>query len=161
MRIYFCLIFVACALEAGAICEFKIKQACEGVAALETQKETQKKAQKESQKKAALESSASDSRANGAESSKYDESKLDKARAELAALESSCDDEAILKDVRENIALTKSNLDKANENLARAMDSKDSHKIFQARLEQKLAHAQYIAARQEELRLKDLLKSAK
>ncbi|OBV28579.1 hypothetical protein BKN38_08235 [Helicobacter sp. CLO-3] len=149
----FCLIFVACALEAGAICEFKIKQAREGVAALETKKEAQQESQKEVQKKAALDSSTSDS-------SKYDESKLNKARAELAALESSCDDEAILKDVRENIALTKSNLDKANENLARAMDSKDSHKIFQARLEQKLAHAQYIAARQEELRLKDLQKSA-
>ena len=67
-------------------------------------------------------------------------------------------DEAILQDVQEHIKRTKNKLDAENLRLANALQAQDQHRIFQAKLAYKIAEIEYIAARQEELRLKDLLK---
>ena len=84
--------------------------------------------------------------------------KLQEARAELESLLKHCDDEEILEEVASYIVSMKSALDHANLTLAQAKQTGDKSAIHQATLAQKIAQAQYIAARQEELRLKDLLK---
>ena len=90
---------------------------------------------------------------------KRDETKLREAKAELESLLKTCDDEAVLKEMQEYIATTKQKLEIARQNLNLAMQSNDTHQITQAKLAHKIAHIEYIAAKQEELRLKDLLKS--
>ncbi|WP_285264875.1 hypothetical protein [Helicobacter zhangjianzhongii] len=125
------LLFGLCSLlqslYAGAICEYKIQQAQDGLNAYE------QKASK-------------------------DPAKLQEARDDLARLLEHCDDTEILAEVAEYITYTKSQLTSANIALAQAKESSDKSAIHQATLAQKIAHRQYIAARQEELRLKDLLK---
>lgn len=123
----FCCFLLNDALCAGAICEFKIKQAQEGIRAYEQKRN-------------------------------YDPDKLAEARKELDTLLKHCDDEAILQDVQEHIKRTKNKLDAENLRLANALQAQDQHRIFQAKLAYKIAEIEYIAARQEELRLKDLLK---
>lgn len=117
--------------QAGAICEYKIHQAKVGLEAYENKPNPNQK-------------------------------KLQEARTELESLLKHCDDEGILGEVRANIAATKSRLDQANVALAQVKEMNggmnDRAALQQALLAQKIAQAQYIAARQEELRLKDLLK---
>lgn len=116
-------------LYGGAICEYKIRQAKEGLEAYEKKPSPS-------------------------------QSKLAKARDELESLQKHCDDEKILQEVQENIACTRERLDEANAALAQARAANDQAALQQATLEQKIAQVEYIAARQEELRLKDLLKPA-
>lgn len=117
--------------NSGAICEYKIHQAQEGLKAYENKPNPNPQ-------------------------------KLQEARDELESLQKHCDDDEILEEVRAHIATTKSRLDEANIALAQAKEMNggmnDKAALQQALLAQKIAQAQYIAARQEELRLKDLLK---
>lgn len=85
-------------------------------------------------------------------------SKLQAAREELERLQTQCNDEQILQELRAYIASLKDRLTQANATLAKARESRDKSAIQQATLAQKLAQIEYIAARQEELRLQDLLK---
>ncbi|MBR2494032.1 hypothetical protein [Helicobacter sp.] len=114
-------------LYGGSICEYKIKQAQDGLDAY------MQKPHK-------------------------DPHKLQDAQDELNSLLKHCDDKEILEEVRSHIASMKSALTHANMTLAQARESGDKSAIHQATLAQKIAQRQYIAARQEELRLKDLLK---
>ncbi|WP_317372429.1 hypothetical protein [Helicobacter canis] len=121
------LLGLVSSLYGGAICEYKIKQARDGLEAY------MQKPHK-------------------------DPHKLQEAQDELASLLQHCDDKEILEEVASYIASMKSALNHANSTLAQAKESGDKSAIHQATLAQKIAQAQYIAARQEELRLKDLLK---
>lgn len=114
-------------LYGGSICEYKIKQAQDGLDAY-------------------------------MQKSHKDPHKLQDAQDELNSLLKHCDDKEILEEVRSYIASMKSALTHANITLAQARESGDKSAIHQATLAQKIAQRQYIAARQEELRLKDLLK---
>lgn len=116
---------------AGVVCDYKIDKAREGVSSYQAYKN----------------------------SKKFDENKLKEAKSQLDSLLKSCDDEAVLKEMEEYIAKTKKRYEIAKQNLAILDSSKNSHQITQAKLECKIAHIEYIAARQEELRLKDLQKS--
>ncbi len=115
-------------LQAGAICDFKIKTAKEGLQASENAKNK-------------------------------DEAKIQKAKKELEVLQKHCDDEEILAEVKEHIKATKNKLNQATSRLNEAYQTQNQHLIFQAKLQYKIAHIEYIAARQEELRLKDLARS--
>lgn len=121
------LLGLVSSLYGGAICEYKIKQAQDGLEAY------MQKPHK-------------------------DPHKLQDAQDELNSLLKHCDDREILEEVASYIASMKSTLTHANSTLAQAKESGDKSAIHQATLAQKIAQAQYIAARQEELRLKDLLK---
>ncbi|ETD26889.1 hypothetical protein [Helicobacter canis] len=121
------LLGLVSSLYGGAICEYKIKQAQDGLEAY------MQKPHK-------------------------DPHKLQEAQDELNSLLKHCDDREILEEVASYIASMKSALTHANSTLAQAKESGDKSAIHQATLAQKIAQAQYIAARQEELRLKDLLK---
>lgn len=90
---------------------------------------------------------------------KRDEATLQKAKDELESLLKTCDDEVVLQEMQEYIIATRQKLELAKQNLTNAMQHKDSSQITQAKLAYKIAHIEYIAARQEELRLRDLLKS--
>ncbi|MGX2972983.1 hypothetical protein [Helicobacter sp. T3_23-1059] len=92
---------------------------------------------------------------------KRDEDKLAKAKNELESLLQTCDDEAVLKEMEEYIAFALQKLKSARQNLNLAMQSNNTHQITQAKLAHKIAHIEYIAAKQEQLRLKDLLKSSR
>ncbi|MGX3044783.1 hypothetical protein [Helicobacter sp. T3_23-1056] len=126
---FLCVLWQGSALG-GAVCEYKIDKAKEGVKSYQSYK-------------------------------KRDEDKLAKAKNELESLLKNCDDEAVLKEMEEYIAHTKQKLESARQNLHLAIQSNDTHQITQAKLAHKIAHIQYIAARQEQLRLKDLLKSSR
>lgn len=121
------LLGLVSSLYGGAICEYKIKQAQDGLEAY------MQKPHK-------------------------DPHKLQDAQDELNSLLKHCDDREILEEVASYIVSMKSALTHANITLAQAKESGDKGAIHQATLAQKIAQAQYIAARQEELRLKDLLK---
>ncbi len=118
-------LLLAVGLQAGAICDFKIQSAKDGLKAITESK---------------------------------NEKKIKIAKKELEELQKNCDDRAVLLEVQENIKAARENLNKANAKLNEAYAAKDKHLIFQAELQYKIAHAQYIAARQEELRLKDLMR---
>ncbi len=126
-KILLFLLFVVL-LQAGAICDFKIKTAKEGLQASENAKNK-------------------------------DEAKIQKTKKELEALQKHCDDEEILAEVKEHIKATKNKLNQATSRLNEAYQAQNQHLIFQAKLQYKIAHIEYIAARQEELRLKDLARS--
>lgn len=131
--IKFIFVFAMCysMAYAGAVCDYKIDKAREGVRSYQAYKN----------------------------SKKFDENKLKEVKSQLDSLLKSCDDEAVLKEMEEYIAKTKKRYEIAKQNLAILDSSKNPHQITQAKLEYKIAHIEYIAARQEELRLKDLQKS--
>ncbi|PAF41622.1 DUF1090 family protein [Helicobacter sp. 11S02596-1] len=79
----------------------------------------------------------------------------------LQKLEKTCKDSDILDEIHQNIQATQSNLDQVKMNLDTARTDGNAHKIRQAQIEFKIANMQYIAAKQELLRMQDLLKSQK
>ncbi|WP_288644673.1 DUF1090 family protein [uncultured Helicobacter sp.] len=91
-------------------------------------------------------------------SPKKDIQKIQKAKEELESLRKNCKDGEILQEVEENIKATKARLDLANHKLKEAYQSQDNHQIFQAKLQYKIAESEYISAKQEQLRFRDLLK---
>ncbi|PAF53962.1 hypothetical protein BKH42_03065 [Helicobacter sp. 13S00482-2] len=72
-----------------------------------------------------------------------------------------CKDSDILEEIDQNIQSTQNNLQNAKSALHQAQLQGDAHRLRQAQIDYKVANMQYIAAKQEMLRMKDLLKDSK
>ncbi|PAF49151.1 hypothetical protein BKH41_03455 [Helicobacter sp. 12S02232-10] len=86
---------------------------------------------------------------------------LSELKKNLQELEKNCKDSDVLKDINQNIEMTQNNLEQAKINLSDAQIKGNIHQIRQAQIDLKIANLQYIAAKQELLRMKDLLKENK
>ncbi|PAF48380.1 hypothetical protein BKH46_00245 [Helicobacter sp. 12S02634-8] len=77
----------------------------------------------------------------------------------LEAFKKDCKDSDILADIHHNIEVTQNQYKQAKAHLSQAQSQGDPHAIRQAQIEVKIANMQFVAAQQELLRMKDLLKN--
>lgn len=89
------------------------------------------------------------------------QAKAKKLEEKLANFSKTCKDSDILEEINQNIKETQKNLQDAKSALRNAQSEGNAHNIRQAEIGYKMANLEYIAAKQEMLRMKDLLKSSK
>lgn len=87
--------------------------------------------------------------------------KAKKLEEKLANFSKTCKDSDVLEEINQNIEETQKNLQNAKSALHQAQIEGNAHNLRQAQIDYKIANMQYIAAKQEMLRMKDLLKSSK
>ncbi|PAF52570.1 DUF1090 family protein [Helicobacter sp. 13S00477-4] len=79
----------------------------------------------------------------------------------LQKFKDKCKDSDILNDIYQNIEMTRDNLKNAKSDFSQAQIEGNAYKIRQAQIHLEIANKQYIAAQQELLRMKDLLRTEK
>ncbi|MDO7253418.1 DUF1090 family protein [Helicobacter cappadocius] len=88
------------------------------------------------------------------------EDKAKQLEVKLSDFSKTCRDSDILEEINQNIKNTQKNLQSARSALHQAQIDGNAHNLRQAQIDYKVANMQYIAAKQEMLRMKDLIKSS-